>query len=208
MLVKKGRRRDEVGRVYLAIQAAIACGRDTVDAGWLMGAMMAEGRLSMAADGERIGAGGLAYFHWLFEVELVSADEADGHHYRFRRRHDGAQITVHLTTANAPRSLRFQQEYERERRRLETKRATLLASGTLVTPTREGRGTSFVRTRSCLQPGARHPDTRNPPRRSPSCTPCTCLCRRCGRRVGLTCKRRPSSGHPCWAAWCAHPRTP
>ncbi len=129
MLARKARRRDDVCRVYLAIQAAIAHGRATVDVGSLMGAMMPEGQSTMAADYEGIGAGGLAYFFWLFETELVSAGELDCHDYLFRRRHDGAQITTSLRTAPAPRSLQFQQEYERERRRLETKRAYLLARG-------------------------------------------------------------------------------
>lgn len=129
MLVKKAQRRDDVGRVYLAIQAAIALGRQTVDVGWLMGAMMAEGQSAMDAGGEPIGAGGLAYFHWLFEVELLSTGEADCHDYRFLRRHDGAQMVARLKTAHAPRSLQFQQEYERERRRLEEKRADFLARG-------------------------------------------------------------------------------
>ena len=129
MLVKKARRRDDVGRVYLAIQAAIALGRQTVDVGWLMDAMMAEGQSAMEGGCEPIGAGGLAYFHWLFEVELLSTGEADSHDYRFLRRHDGARIVAHLRTAHAPRSLQFQQQYERERRRLEEKRINFLASG-------------------------------------------------------------------------------
>ena len=47
MLVKKARKRDDVGRVYLAVQAAIAYGQETVDVGWLTGAMMAEGQDAM-----------------------------------------------------------------------------------------------------------------------------------------------------------------
>ena len=76
MLVKKARKRDDVGRVYLAIQAAIAYGQETVDVSWLTSAMMAEGQDTM--------------------------------------------------NASAPRSLQFQQEYEREKRSLESRRAALL----------------------------------------------------------------------------------
>ncbi len=126
MLVKKAQKRDDVGRVYLAIQAAIAYGQETVDVGWLAGAMMAEGQSSTGGPGDPIGAGGLAFFWWLYEVELSSVGEADRHQYRFRRRHDGAQVVASLRTADAPRSLQFQQEYERQRRYLEKKRAALL----------------------------------------------------------------------------------
>ncbi len=128
MLVKKAQKRDDVGRVYLAIQAAIAFGRGTVDIGWLMGAMMAEGRTTTDPHCDDLRAGGLAYFYWLYHVGLSSEGEADCHHYSFRRRYDGAQVTAYLRTANHPRSLQFQQVYERERRRLEKKRETFLAN--------------------------------------------------------------------------------
>ena len=126
MLVKKARKRDDVGRVYLAVQAAIAYEQETVDVGWLTTAMMAEGQDATNADGDAIGARGLAYFCWLYEVELISVGETNCHQYRFHRRHDGAQVLALLKTANAPRSLQFQQEYEREKRYLESRRAALL----------------------------------------------------------------------------------
>ncbi len=128
MLAKKAHKRDDVGRVYLAIQAAIAYRHDAVDVGWLMGAMMAEGRTTMDAHCDALGAGGLAYFYWLYAIELTSPGNADCHHYRFRRRYDGAEVTAFLKTAHAPKSLQFQQVYERERRRLEKKRETLLTN--------------------------------------------------------------------------------
>ena len=116
-----------VGRVYLAIQAALAYGAETVDVGWLMGEIMAKGRTTMRPECDRIGAGGLAYFAWLYEVELVAMGHADTHEYRFRRRADGKEVRASLRTAAAPRSLHYQQDYERERRRLETQRARFLA---------------------------------------------------------------------------------
>ena len=128
MLVNKAERRADVGRVYLAIQAAIAYGRESVDVGWLMGAMMAEGRATTDVSCDQIGTDGLAYFYWLYEIELTSAGDADYHHYRFRRRHDGAHVSAYLRTAHAPRSLQFQQGYDRQLRKLEKKRAGLLAN--------------------------------------------------------------------------------
>ena len=128
MLVKKSRKRDDVSRVYLAIQAAMAYEQKTVDVGWLAGVMRAEGQPTSPAAGDGIGADGLAYFYWLYEVELVAAGDLDGHHYRFRRRSNEAQIIALLRTAPAPRSLQFQQQYERERRRLESKREQLRAN--------------------------------------------------------------------------------
>ncbi len=128
MLVK-GSRDHPVGRVYLAIQAALAYGCDQVNVGWLMGEMMAQGRKTMGSSCDRIGASGLAYFHWLYEVELTTAGPADVHDYRFRRRSDGKEILASLRTANDPRSLYFQQDYGRTKRKLEQKRAVLLAQG-------------------------------------------------------------------------------
>ncbi len=126
MLVK-GSRDHPVGRVYLAIQAAIAYGAERVDVGWLMGAMMARGRKTMGPDCDDIGASGLAYFHWLYEVELVEAGSADCHEYRFRRHSDAKTVVASLRTGADPRSLYFQQAYERERRQLEKKRENFLA---------------------------------------------------------------------------------
>lgn len=126
MLVKKACRRDDVARVYLAIQAALAFGRESVDVGALLGALMPDGQRAADASGEAIGAEGLAYFFWLYEIELVSAGEADCHNYRFRRRADGAQVTAFLRTAPQPKSLQYQQRYERQRRSLETKRTEFL----------------------------------------------------------------------------------
>ena len=125
-MLAKGARDHPVGRVYLAIQAALAFGAATADVGRLMGEMMAKGRVGMDASCERLGGGGLAYFSWLFETELVAVGEDDCHVYRFRRRHDGKEVLATLRTAAEPRSLHFQQDYERERRRLAKKRALLM----------------------------------------------------------------------------------
>lgn len=126
-LVTKGQRRDDVARAYLAIQAALAYRQETVDVGWLMGALMAEGRRIPDATSDPLGPEGLAYFHWLYEVELLTPGDEDSHHYRLRRRSDGAQTVALLRTAPAPLSLQFQQRYDRQRRALEKKRAQLLA---------------------------------------------------------------------------------
>ena len=126
LLVKKAHRRDDVNRVYLAIQAALASGRKIVDVGAMLGALMPEGRRTLDDTSEPIGADGLAYFCWLFEVELREVGEADQHVYRFRRRHDGATVDANLRTAPAPKGLQFQQVYERHRRTLEATRAELL----------------------------------------------------------------------------------
>lgn len=127
MLVKKAFRRDDVARVYLAIQSALAHGQPTVNVGQLTASLLPEGRTTLEPVCDRLGADGLAYFHWLFEVGLVTPGDADHHHYRFHRRHDGAATLAWLRTAPFPKSLQFQQEYERQRRKLEARRAELLA---------------------------------------------------------------------------------
>ena len=128
LLVTKGHRRDDVARAYLAIQAALAYHQPTLDPAWLMGAMLAEGRRSLAPSAEPLGPEGLAYFHWLYETELLTPGDADIHAYRFRRRSDDAHLTVQLRTAPNPHSLQYRQRYERQRRALEEKRARLLAA--------------------------------------------------------------------------------
>ena len=128
MLVKKGQRRDDVGRVYLAIQSALAHQCATVDVGSLVGALMPEGRRTNDAACDQIGADGLAYFHWLYKVELTSPGRSDHHHYLFCRRGDGARVSAYLRTAALPKSLQFQQTYERQKRELEAKRARCLAT--------------------------------------------------------------------------------
>ena len=127
LLVTKGHRRDDVGRAYLAIQAALAYRQPTLDTAWLMGAMLAEGRRSPAAIAEPLGPEGLAYFHWFYDAKLLSAGDDDTHTYRFRRRADDAQLTIQLRTAANPHSLQYHQRYERQCRKLEAKRAKLLA---------------------------------------------------------------------------------
>ena len=127
MLVK-GCRDRPVGRVYLAIQAALAFDRGRVDVSRLMGEMMARGQRSMTSTGEAIGAAGLAYFHWLYEVELAEAGDAEVHSYRFRRRHDGKEIIALLATAANPLGLYFQQSYAREKRALDKRRQRFLAA--------------------------------------------------------------------------------
>ncbi len=126
MLVK-GCRDHPVGRVYLAIQAALAYGAGRVDVDWLMGEMMAQGRKTTGPSCDNVGAGGLAYFHWLYEVKLIEAGSTDCHEYRFRRRSDAKEVLASLKTGADPRSLHFQQGYERERRKLEKKREKFLA---------------------------------------------------------------------------------
>lgn len=128
MLVKKAARRDDVARAYLAVQAALAYRQETAEIGWLVGAMMPEGQAVSNPDGEAIGATGLAYFQWLYEVELLAAGDADQHQYRFTRRADGAQTVALLRTSAAPKSLQFRQGYDRQLRKLEAKRAVFLAS--------------------------------------------------------------------------------
>ena len=130
LLVKAGRD-GAVARVYLAIQAALAYNAERVDAGWLMGETMARGRRTTGPAHEPIGAGGLAYFYWLYEVELVRAGEDDVHEYRFRRRHDGKEIVALLGTATNPLGLYFQQAYARQKRALEKRRQQFLSAGGL-----------------------------------------------------------------------------
>ena len=131
MLVK-GSRDHPVGRVYLAIQAALAYGTaKSVDVGWLMGEMMAQGRKTMGPSCENIGASGLAYF-------LLALRGRAGRSGRCPRittntgsaaAADGKEVWLALKTGSDPRSLHFKQSYEREKRKLETEKRRKFLAG-------------------------------------------------------------------------------
>jgi len=124
-LAKKFRRRD-VEEVYLAIQSAIAFGRKEVDVGSIIGKIVPEGRMTASPFCENIGASGLAFFFFLFHVDLVEAGLTDYHFYRFVRRYDGAKTTAYLKTALHPNGDDFRSEYNQWFKKLDRARDRII----------------------------------------------------------------------------------
>ena len=125
MLAKKFRRRD-VEEVYLAIQSAIAFDRKEVDVGSIAGKIIPEGRMTASPYCENIGASGLAFFFFLFHVELVEAGPTDYHRYRFVRRYDGAKTVAYMKTALDPAGPEFKAEYDRWFKKLDRARDRII----------------------------------------------------------------------------------
>lgn len=111
MLAKKFRRLD-VEEVYLAIQAAIAFDRKEVNVGRVIGEILPAGRMTASTYCENIGASGLAFFFFLFRVELADEGPTNYHSYRFVRRYDRATVTASLKTACDPSGEDFRREYD------------------------------------------------------------------------------------------------
>ena len=128
MLVRRYKRPD-LNRVYLAIQSALAYQQTKLDVGWLMGQMVAEGRgtiLDRYCD--PIGPEGLAFFHFLFQTELVEEGLTDYHTYRFTRRYDGATVLAYMKTASDPSGVRFKRDYHRQLSKLDRSRDHIVAT--------------------------------------------------------------------------------
>ncbi len=106
LLTKKYGRQD-IEEIFLAIQSGMAFNAKRVDVGRVCGQMMAfKGRI-MDTYCAPIGASGLAFFSFLFKVDLEREGGSDYHDYRFIRRHDGVMLIAKLKTATAPESPKF-----------------------------------------------------------------------------------------------------
>jgi hypothetical protein len=115
-----------VEEVYLPIQAALAFGQKTVDAGLITGRILPEGRMTMDRYCPNIGASGLAFFHFLFVTKLIDEGMTDYHTYRFARRYDGATVDAYMKTDCKPSSADFQEEYDEWLRKLDRARDQII----------------------------------------------------------------------------------
>ena len=127
-LCKRGKR-DDVEQVYIAIQASLAYQVKAVDVGPLL-AKIRPPRYRGLDDGydPAIGMSGLAYFNWIYDLELIDQGNTDYHTYLFRRKHDKRKVEVTLKTTLEPKSVRAKEDYEEQLRKLEKWREKLLVT--------------------------------------------------------------------------------
>ena len=125
ILTKKHKREDLDG-IYCAIQAAMAYDCRYVDVGSLVGKIMPRGRKTSGCYCSNIGPVGLAFFHFLFEIQLEKAGSTDYHNYIFTRRFFPKTIEAYMKTSRDPKSDAFQKAYNDQVTKLETERQKIL----------------------------------------------------------------------------------
>lgn len=125
MLVKRHRRND-VGHVYAAIQAAMAARLAEVDVGAMIFALQPEGRAEIGPYCPNIGPEGMAYFRWIYEISLLEPGLSDYHHYRMQRIRDGVATVAYMKTANYPAGRAFAERYEQQLAKLNRARNGIL----------------------------------------------------------------------------------
>jgi len=122
----KSHRRPNVEQTYIAIQSALAYQAKKVDVGTLLAKIRPPGYRGLD-DGytPNIGVSGLAFFHWIYDVELIKEGLADYHTYRFVRKHDKKEILVTLKTECDPLSKQAIHNYKDQLEKLKKARIKL-----------------------------------------------------------------------------------
>ena len=122
-------RRVDVERVYIAIQAGYAFETDCVDIGPLLLKLRPPGYPGLDAGyAPAIGTSGLAFFNWIFDIELVRESEGIRHTYQITRKHDRQSILAILKTDKDPEGESAKTAYEEQLRRLTKSRDSLLVT--------------------------------------------------------------------------------
>lgn len=117
---------------YIGVQSAIlAKCTDVVDfASWL--SALAPGHPDLAENDSVpwLGASGLAYFQWLYDVDVADVGRTDYHTFKFTRKADGKSVLVVLKTTDAERGagLPGSSAYGELSRKLTIERDRLLAA--------------------------------------------------------------------------------
>jgi hypothetical protein len=120
-------RRTDVEQVYIAIQAGFAFGADCVDAGKLLLKLRPPGYQGLDAGyAPSIGISGLAFFHWIYDVELVEEGSGICHSYQITRHHDRQTILAIIKTDKDPAGESAKSAYDEQLRRLVKSRESVL----------------------------------------------------------------------------------
>jgi hypothetical protein len=132
----KRHRRPDVEQVYLAVQSGLAYKVKRVNVGPLLSEIRPVGYRGLD-DGfdPGIGMSGLAFFNWIYKIELEDEGHTDYHTYTFTRKHDNKKILLTLKTTNDPRSEFADRDYRQQLKKLEKSRNTLMVTkryGTLT----------------------------------------------------------------------------
>jgi len=115
-------RRDDVVQVYTGIQSAIAFKAKRILMSQVLGKILPISSQGLGSIDPGIGMSGLAFFNWIYEVELIQEGSTNYHEYLFRRRHDNAELTVDLKTTNDPNSHHSAEDYREQLTKLERSR--------------------------------------------------------------------------------------
>ena len=120
-------RRSDVEQVFVAIQAGLAFGARRVDVGPLLLELRPPGYPGLDAGySPSIGTSGLAFFQWIYEIELAEEGPGLCHTYEIRRRHDQKRILAVLKTDKAPSGDAAKAAYDEQLRRLVKSRESVL----------------------------------------------------------------------------------
>ena len=122
-------RRRDVEQVYIAVQCGLAFKVEVVDVGPLLCRIRPPGYRGLD-DGydPGIGSSGLAFFNWIFDIELVDQGSTDYHRYRFTRKHDKRSTLVELKVESNPLGELSQFHYRTQLKKLEKSRDNLLVN--------------------------------------------------------------------------------
>jgi hypothetical protein len=122
-------RRGDVERVYIAVQAGFAFGAQSVNIGTLLAKIRPPGYPGLDAGyAPAIGTSGLAFFNWIYDVELVEEGDGVRHTYQITRKHDHRTILAILKTDKDPAGESGMAAYDEQLRRLTKSRDSLLVT--------------------------------------------------------------------------------
>lgn len=122
----KKHKREDIDGIYCAIQAAMAYNCEKVDVGALVGKIMPRERKTTDCYCSNIGAVGLAFFHFLFDVKLNEAGSTDYHEYIFTRKFFPKTVVAYMKTASNPSGDKFRAAYNKQVSLLEKERQKIL----------------------------------------------------------------------------------
>ena len=127
-------RRSDVEQVYVAIQAGFAFGVGCVDVGPLLLKLRPPGYPGLDAGySPSIGTSGLAFFQWIYDIELAEEGSGICHSYQVTRRHDHKTILAVIKTDKDPSGDDAKAAYDEQLRRLTKSRDSVLVTKRYLT---------------------------------------------------------------------------
>lgn len=122
-------RRSDIEHVYIAVQAGFAFGVDCVNVGPLLAKIRPPGYPGLDAGyAPAIGTSGLAFFNWVYNIELAEEGSGICHTYQITRKHDRRTILGNIKTDTDPASDSAKSAYDEQLRRLTKSRESLLVT--------------------------------------------------------------------------------
>jgi len=120
-------RRSDIEQVFIAVQAGFAFGARSVDVGPLLLKLRPPGYPGLDAGySPSIGTSGLAFFRWIYDVELAEEGPGLCHSYQITRLHDHKTILAIIKTGKDPAGDAAKEAYDEQLRRLTKSREAVL----------------------------------------------------------------------------------